>query len=171
MNRTEKQRLKQQELVAHSLSQILAIFAEMLSKNMAAEIIPVLPDLSQIQIPEPVSLGPLEVLVKNSGYKVDALKKQLDILGTHHQLLDQANETNKLLGTQFYGDHIIEPMVRSLFPLCDLIDSAKEKLAPATRKTSLKNLEAIETQLTQFLAGYGINSIALVAQYLDGGQC
>ena len=73
-------------------------------------------------------------------------------------LLEKAGETNLLLGKQHYQEHIIEPMLRSLFPVFDIIaDSRRHHDNSAGNTTSLT--DSIYSQLRQFIANYDIEII------------
>jgi len=65
---------------------------------------------------------------------------------------------NQLLGQEHYDRHIIEPMLRSLFPVFDIIaDSRNHHGHCGCNATGL--MDSIHSQLLQFLANYDIEII------------
>jgi len=59
------------------------------------------------------------------------------------------------LGKQYYQEHIIEPMLRSLFPVFDIIaDSRKHHGDCSCNAMSL--MDSIYSQLQQFLVNYDV---------------
>lgn len=140
---TENQNCISEELIK-PLSRMFCLLSDLLADNVLAKMPGMLPDF--------------ETQNKKTAYELEAIKKQMDILGTNNKLLENANETNRLLGSHFYDEHIIQPMVRSLFPMVDFIDGAKEKFASDLPRYQLaiQYLTAIQSQLEQFLASYGI---------------
>ena len=95
---------------------------------------------------------------KKTSYELQAIKDQIAAMAVNRELLDNANRTNQLLGAQFYQERIIEPMVRGLFPIIDMVCDALER--PGTDREYLLGLRA---QLEQYLGGYGIESFSCEA--------
>ena len=126
------------------VSRLISYFGTTLSESAVAGISGLLPDF--------------ETQNKKTAYELEAIKKQLAISATNTELLENTNETCRMLGDQFYDERLIQPMVRSLFPAVDHIDAAQDKLEEdeATHRSALQYLEAIRAQLEQFFAGYGI---------------
>jgi len=95
-------------------------------------------------------------------YSLQHIEKQLDQLIAESKLLENASRENHLLSQEHYQDHIVQPMVHSLFPIIDFINDAEDRSGePATdRKIDTNELTgAIFTQLQQFLAVYQIEPI------------
>lgn len=95
-------------------------------------------------------------------YSLQHIEKQLDQQIAESRLLENASQENRLLSQEHYQDHIVQPMVRSLFPIVDFINDAKDRSTdPATDKKMDADelIEAISIQLQQFLAVYQIEPI------------
>ena len=103
-------------------------------------------------------LPDFETQSKKTSYELQAIKDQIAALAVSRELLANANRTNRLLGDQFYQERIIEPMVRGLFPIIDMVCDALER--PGTDREYLLGLRA---QLEQYLGGYGIESFSCEA--------
>jgi molecular chaperone GrpE (heat shock protein) len=89
------------------------------------------------------------------------LRKQVLGLASISHLLDDASRANHLLGEQHYTDHIITPMVKSLFPVFDLIQDLLDPQAKDDHASdaSREPLLAVRHQLEQFLGNYGIHMV------------
>ena len=78
-------------------------------------------------------------------------------LSAKSQALEHASNELGRLGENFYERHVVEPMIRSIFPLFDLLEDANpddgtnEDSSPAAKLTTALGSEAVE-----FLAQYGI---------------
>ena len=92
---------------------------------------------------------------KKASYELQAIRDQMGALAESNELLENANQTNRLLGGQFYEERIIGPMVRGLFPLMDLICDALRR-----PDSDCQYLSALQAQLEQYLAGYGIEAFS-----------
>ncbi len=90
---------------------------------------------------------------KKTSYELEAIKDQIAALAVSRDLLANANQTNRLLGAQFYQERIIEPMVRGLFPIIDMVCDAIGR--PGVDREYLLGLRA---QLEQYLGCFGIES-------------
>jgi len=93
---------------------------------------------------------------------LERIEKQLDQLIAGNKLLENASQENRILSEEHYQDHIVEPMVRSLFPVIDLINDAKNRNMDSGKdeNTGANGLtEAIFIQLQQFLSAYQIEPI------------
>lgn len=95
---------------------------------------------------------------EQSLYDFESVKQQLDNLTSTNQLLENAGKTNLLLGKQHYDEHIIEPMLRSLFPVFDLIADCRKHHSNFSPKT-IGLMDSIYSQLQQFIATYEIEII------------
>ena len=70
-----------------------------------------------------------------------------------NSLLENAGKINHLLSQQHYDDHIIQPIVRSVFPLFDIIEDARKCY------DNSRIFDALLCQLRQFLAVYNVKVI------------
>lgn len=136
---------------ALALSQALKKVIEMAHQNstqdMAEQNIPMLYQMSQVETRQQQSL-----------YQLEAIKKQLDALAANHKLLENASRSNALLGQQHYQQHVFEPLLRSVFPVFDLINGAENiKDDPDFQQSEI--LGTVWTQLEQFLANYDVHII------------
>jgi molecular chaperone GrpE (heat shock protein) len=86
-------------------------------------------------------------------YSMDGLKKDLEKLGHDQDVLSRTLETQQTLSPQLYDHQIIEPMVRGLFPVVDMIQGTL-RISDSQRFSDL--VKGIKTQLSQFLATFGI---------------
>ncbi len=128
-----------QQLIGTSMSNCL--------QNMPEQIVKLSNQVSQA-----------ETRQKQSLYDLESVKQQLEKLASINMLLENASETNQLLSQEHYSQHIIEPMVRSLFPIFDLItDSHKHHSDLSCKEMTL--MRSINSQLQQFIANYGIEII------------
>lgn len=138
------------------------VFGDSISQKMVERFEYELPDFEElIEASSDRILGALpdfEAQTKKVSYRLDSLEKQLEALASTKEMLANLTETNQKMSTQFFDDRIVMPMVRGLFPVVDLVRAAKEKLAENSQdeRSSLNYICALETQLEQFLAGYGI---------------
>ncbi len=82
----------------------------------------------------------------------------LEELATRTQALEKASEEMDRLSEQHYQERVIQPMVRSIFPLYDLVEDADGSWARQEgREMKLTNLlEALRCQIEEFLAPYGV---------------
>jgi len=87
-----------------------------------------------------------------------SLAQQLKNLESIRTLLESVSDANRKLTEQFYDEQIIEPMVRSLFPLVDFTIKAGQALEKDTSRyqLALGYFTSIRTQLDQFLVNFGI---------------
>ena len=121
-------------------SRALWMISNSFTENIANRVSGIMPDF--------------EAQNKKIGYELDAIKNQIESSNPNSELLDNINKTNRVLGSQFYEERIIEPMIRSLFPAIDLIDGSRKKIE--SNSIALKQFIALQTQLEQFFAIYGI---------------
>lgn len=99
-----------------------------------------------------------ETKQQQSLYDLESVKQQLEKLASTNKLLENASETNQLLSQEHYSQHIIEPMVRSLFPIFDLITDSRKHYSDLSSK-EITLMHSVYSQLQQFLANYGIEII------------
>jgi len=95
-------------------------------------------------------------------YSMQKMEQHLEVLNSQGKLLENSSKENHLLGTQHYLEHIIEPMIRSLFPVYDVIESARSlhhQQADINSKRLYNVLEQLHVQLTQFFLTYQIEPI------------
>ena len=86
---------------------------------------------------------------------LESIRQLLENTVSTNNLLEKAGQANLLLGKQHYDEHIIEPMLRSLFPVFDMIaDSRKHHGDCSCNAMSL--MDSIYSQLLQFLANYDV---------------
>ncbi|MBI9019456.1 MAG: hypothetical protein JEZ07_19580 [Phycisphaerae bacterium] len=138
--------------------------------NSALQLFTILQQLCKPVLPENLFLIPEQLMglshllsqidthqqkLLNSG---NAVKSQLENLTANNALLASASKANAVLSSQHYDDHIIIPMVRSLFPVLDLIIDAQRHWVSSQQITDL--LDAIWVQFQQFLDIYDIHIIS-----------
>ncbi len=140
-------KLKQKTHVSEELfdlfNRALCLVGDSFSEKITARVSGIMPDF--------------ETQNKKVSYELDAIKNQIESFNAISGLLDNVNQTNRILGSQFYEERIIDPMIRNLFPMIDLIDGARKKIESGS--TALKQFVALQTQLEQFLATYGIERL------------
>ena len=131
-----------------TLGEIFEVLGDSFSQNLTARIGGMLPDF--------------EAQSKKAGYELQDIRRQMEGFAANGELLENANRTNRLLGPQFYDERIIQPMVRGLFPVVDMIRDGEMKLKRThPRAKSWRNfMAALRVQLEQFLGGYGIESFS-----------
>jgi len=100
----------------------------------------------------------LERKQQQSLHDFEFVKQQLDNLTSTNKLLENAGKANQLLGQEHYEQHIIEPMVRSLFSIFDLMADSRKLHSDCSCK-EMGLMDSIHSQLQQFLANYGIEII------------
>ena len=121
------------------IQEIIDVVTEVLCERLAERVGGMLPDF--------------ETRDKQTGYALEAIRTRLDTFAGQAELLDNVNRTHRMLGEQFYDQRIVQPMVRGLFPLVDLLEQAMGR-----ENADADLLSALLTQLEQFLALYGIES-------------
>lgn len=115
-------------------------------QNMPEQIIQLAHQMHQIETKQQQSL-----------YDFESVRKQLGNLASVNKLLENASETNHLLGKQHYDEHVIQPMLRSLFPVFDLIEDARRHRSISQQAADFAN--AVWSQLEQFLKTYDVDVI------------
>ena len=143
---------EQFDTAAMVLGQALLRFLERSNSRIAEKVLgELIPLIAQI-----------EVRQKKSAFHLDSIEKTLNNLSSHSKLLENASQTNLLLGKQHYEDHIIQPMARSLFAVIDLIEDAHKSRKNNHGQSDQDQAELIEAtriQLEQFLQNYGVEVI------------
>lgn len=139
-------------LLENGLRQLVEQAHERSLQNIAEHTMPVLQQIGKIETKQQQSL-----------YHLESIKKQLELFFANHKLLENASLENQALTRQHYEEHVILPMVRSIFPVFDIVYDAKNYWKgtggpDATQITDFIN--AIWTQLQQFLLNYDIEIIA-----------
>jgi len=90
-------------------------------------------------------------------FHFEAIRQQMENLASGNKLLENASKINHTLSVQHYEERIIEPMVRSLFVVIDLIeDVQRSSLAPGSND---EIFNAVKMQLLQFFANHGIEIV------------
>ncbi|MBC8481584.1 MAG: nucleotide exchange factor GrpE [Planctomycetes bacterium] len=146
---------EQFDTAAMVLGQALLRFLERSNSRIAEKVLESL-------IPMASQLTKVETQQKQSSFQLDSIEKILSNLSSHSKLLENASQTNLLLGRQHYEDYIIQPMVRSLFTVIDIIEDARKSWKDnncQTEQDQAELVEAIKVQLEQFLQNYGIKVI------------
>ena len=146
---------QQFDAAAMVLGEALLRFLERSNSRIAEKVLEKL-------IPMVSQLIQIETQQKQSNFQLDSIGKMLSNLSSHSKLLEKASQTNHILSEQHYEDHIIQPMVRSLFAVIDIIEDACKSWKDDQDRTNqyqAELLEAIKTQLQQFLANYSIEFV------------
>jgi hypothetical protein len=138
---------KPAEALSRALQQLIETAHQNSTQDMADQNIPMLYQMSQMENQQQQNL-----------YQLEAIKKQLDTLTANHKLLENAGRSNELLGQQHYQQHVLDPLLRSVFPVFDLInDAATSKEDGSTQLHA--TLDTVWSQLEQFLAAYDVHII------------
>lgn len=127
-----------QQLIGSSMSNCL--------KDMPGQIVQLSNQLSQVETKQQQSL-----------YDIESVKQQTEKLASMNNLLENASETNHLLGKEHYDEHVIQPIVRSLFPVLDLIEDARKHWSGSEQIIELFNV--LWGQMEQFLAIYDVHAV------------
>lgn len=146
---------EQFDIAAMVLGQALLRFLERSNSRIAEKILEKL-------IPMASQLIQVETQQKQLNFQLGSVEKVLSNLSSHSKLLENASQTNLLLGKQHYEDHIIQPMARSLFAVIDLIEDAhksRKNNHGQSDQDQAELIEAIKVQLEQFLHNYGVEVI------------
>jgi len=115
-------------------------------------------DMADQNIPMLYQMGQVETKQQQCLYHLEAVGKQLQALTANHKLLENAGRSNDLLGEQHYQKHVLEPLLRSLFPVFDLIQDAG-KSSDNEQPQSEDLIQSVWAQLEQFLVNYDIHII------------
>ncbi len=115
-------------------------------------------DMAEQNIPMLYQMGQVETKQQQCLHHLEALGKQLQTLTANHKLLENAGRSNDLLGQQHYQQHVLEPLLRSVFPVFDLIRNAMDALED--KSSQFQNiLQTVWSQLEQFLVNYDVHII------------
>lgn len=138
-------------LLSEALGQLLEASSQRCHEGMVEQTMPLLYQVEQITTSQQRFTRQLQVI-----------GKQLEVLGANSQLLENASKTNQLLGRQHYDEHVIQPLLRSIFPVFDLIQDARkhwgQEKEPIDQGT-IDVIDAVWSQLQQFLATYDVHLI------------
>jgi len=115
--------------------------------------------ISEHTMPMLYQVGQIETKQQQSIYHLESIRKQLEVLISNNKLLENASSSNQVLSKQHYDEHVIEPMVRSLFPVFDIIEDAAKPWNNSNEKMNMDFIRAVLTQLTQFLVNYDVHII------------
>jgi len=140
------------DTAAMVLGQALLRFLERSNSRIAEKVLEKL-------IPMVSQLTQIETQQKQLNFQLDSIEKILGNINSHSKLLENASQANHILSKQHYDDRIIQPMVRSLFTVIDIIEDACKSWKDGQNNTNqhqVELLEAIRAQLQQFLANYDI---------------
>ena len=133
--------------LAQAIQELTEEYETDFPEEVSEQIIRLSNQISQVENKQQQSLNHLE-----------SIRQLLENTVSAGNLLKKASETNLLLGKQHYQEHIIEPMLRSLFPVFDIIaDSRRHHDNSAGNATSLT--DSIYSQVRQFIANYDIEII------------
>ena len=137
------------------LGQALLRFLERSNNRIAEKVLENL-------IPMASQLTRVETQQKQLNLQLGSIEKMLSNLTSYSKLLENASQTNLLLGKQHYENYIIQPMARSLFAVIDLIEdnqkSRKDKNLQADQDQA-ELIESVRVQQEQFFHNYGIKVI------------
>lgn len=149
----EESEIQQEEVSGTALRLAQAI------QELMEEYVPDFPE----EVPEQIvhlsnQINLLERRQEQSLRTAESIKQLLGNIASTNNLLEKAGDVNLLLGGQHYDEHIIEPMLRSLFPIFDLItDYCRHHNLSDNKTNSL--ISAIYSQLQQFASNYDIRII------------
>jgi len=130
--------------LAHAIQELMEEYEPDLPQEVSERMVRLSNQVSQLENKQQHSINHLE-----------SIRRLLENTVSANNLLEKAGQTNLLLGKQHYEEHIIEPMLRSLFPVFDMIaDSRKHHGYCICNANSL--MDSIYSQLRQFLANYDI---------------
>ena len=113
-------------------------------------------DMAEQNIPMLYQMGQVETKQQQCLYHLEAVGKQLQALTANHKLLENAGRTHQLLGEQHYQQHVLDPILRSVFPVFDLIQDAGKS---SDNQPSGNLIQSVWAQLEQFLVNYDIHII------------
>ena len=143
----------QQEEVSEAACRLAQAFQELMEEyatdfpeEVSEQIVRLSNQISQVERKQQQSL-----------HHFESIRQLLENTVSANNLLENAGKANQLLGQEHYNQHIIEPIVRSLFPVIDIIEDAYKSWKDNHCQAEL--IEAIRIQLEQFLQNYGIEVI------------
>ena len=121
-----------------------------------------LQDITEQTMPVLHQMGQIETKQQQSLYHLETIQKQLEMSLANGKVLENASLENQALTRQHYEEHVILPMVRSIFPVFDIIHDAKRFWKRREEPESppfMDLINAIWTQLMQFLRIYDIEIV------------
>ena len=133
--------------LAQAIHELMEEYAINLPEEISEQIVRLSNQVSQVERKQQQSLNDFTLA-----------KQQLNNLTSTNTLLENAGKANQLLGQEHYKQHIIDPMVRSLFPVFDLIADFRKHHGDLNSQVMLA-MDSIKSQLQQFLATYDIEII------------
>lgn len=115
-------------------------------------------DMAEQNIPMLYQMGRMETKQQQCLYHLEAVVKQMEMLMANHKLLENAGRSNDLLGEQHYQKHVLEPLLRSVFPVFDLMKDAQN--AMGNEPSQFRDIiQSVWSQLEQFLVNYDVHII------------
>lgn len=134
--------------LVETLGEIVAVIGDSLAEGAAARVGGMLPDFDAQQ--------------KRTAYQLEAIGRQVEGLSANARVLEDVSQANRMLGSEFYEERIIQPMVRGLFPIVDLLHDGMKKLESkqSRAKSTLRYLSALQVQVEQFLGTYGMETVS-----------
>jgi len=97
----------------------------------------------------------IDVKQQQSINHFESIRQLLENTISTNNLLENASQMNLQLGIQHYDEHVIEPMLRSLFPVFDIIaDYRRHHGVCDCNATTL--IDSLWSQLQLFIANYDV---------------
>ena len=95
------------------------------------------------------------------GYSLERISERIEQLRAESQLLENASQEKQLLTHEYYENHIFLPMVRSLIPIFDFVEDARNGTPSSgnAEERIQKITEGVSIQLVQFLSVHGVEPI------------
>ena len=97
--------------------------------------------------------------LQESEGSIQKLTQGIEAFYQRQQCVEQASERLSLLSQQHYDRHVIEPLTRRVFPLMDMLSEASQN----SEEQHSDILEAVQADLHELLAGYGVEPISVSA--------
>ena len=113
-------------------------------------------------MPISVQLTKIDTRLQQIIYSLERVEKQQDQLNAQGKLLDNASRERQILSEEHYQDHIIQPMVRSLFAIFDFVNDVRNGSTGRSNNGEMCRKELADSvliQLCQFLSAYEIELI------------
>ena len=139
-------------LLIQALQQLIEMLNDHNSQKVAEHTMPMLYQMRQIETKQ-----------QQAVYHLEAMRKQFDVMVSNNKLLENASLANQLLGKQHYQDHIIQPIIRSVFPVFDIIEDTRKFWISSGEQVDNRILDfinAVWSQLEQFLVNYDVHIIS-----------
>ncbi|MCK4998880.1 MAG: nucleotide exchange factor GrpE [Anaerohalosphaera sp.] len=106
---------------------------------------------------ESVGLHEIKAIQQQALHSLESVNKQLGTMASMNSLLENIGNVNQRLSQQHYEEHIIQPIVRSLLPVIDLVEDASKNWNRTSKVKKL--LRAVGSQLDGFLTVYDLHPI------------